>query len=190
MDQPSTSYAASRAWPMEPWSHKSLPDMKRYVQELVLQSSSRHRFPYNQIPAQFMFDRLNEAPKLGSRFEHYHRDVRDSLIAKATQWLQAQPGQAGATLYGDKLAEYYLEQLQQHFEPEKKANYRQSYARLAQNNVAPTAYLQEALTYKPYLGISDSEFATNWLVEGRRDGPVQVRLELAGRWDGGTAQHS
>ncbi|KXZ52671.1 hypothetical protein GPECTOR_9g717 [Gonium pectorale] len=122
---------------MEPWSHESLLDMKRYIQELVLQSSSRHRFPYDQIPA---------------RFEHYHRDVRDLLIAKATQWLQAQPGQAGSML-----AEYYLEQLQQHFEQEKKADYRQHYARLAQSNVAPTAYLQEALTYKPYLGISDSE---------------------------------
>ncbi|KXZ42380.1 hypothetical protein GPECTOR_154g71 [Gonium pectorale] len=80
--------------------------MKRYLEELVLQSSSRHRFLYDQIPARFMLDRLNEAPKLGSQFEHYHRNVCDSLIAKATQWLQAQPGQAEATLYGDQLAKY------------------------------------------------------------------------------------
>ncbi|KXZ42092.1 hypothetical protein GPECTOR_207g393 [Gonium pectorale] len=125
-----------------------------------------------------MLYRLDQAPKLGSRFEHYHRDVRDSLIAKASQWLQAKPGQATATLYGHHLAQYYLEQLQQHFEPEKKADFRQRYARLVQGNAAPTAYLQEALTYKPYLGISDFEFATNWV---RRLDPV-VNERVLSKW--------
>ncbi|KXZ45632.1 hypothetical protein GPECTOR_52g33 [Gonium pectorale] len=102
----------------------------------------------------------------------------DTLIAKATEWLRAQPGQAEATLYGRQLAEYYLAQLQQHFEPEKKPDYRQRYARLAQRNVAPKACLQEALTYKPYLGISDFEFATNWV---RRLDPA-VNERVLSKW--------
>ncbi|KXZ42386.1 hypothetical protein GPECTOR_153g59 [Gonium pectorale] len=130
-----------------------------------------------------MLDRLNEAPKLGSRFEHYHRDMRDSLIAKATQWLQAQPGQAEATLYGDQLAKYYMEQLQLHFEPEKKADYRQRYARLTQSNVAPTAYLQEAArvcfirnpelappNYKAPAGVLQAAFDNNLAAYHERQG--------------------
>ncbi|GLC71260.1 hypothetical protein PLESTF_001096000 [Pleodorina starrii] len=62
---------------------------------------------------------------------------------------------------------YYLEVLQQPFEPEKKADYRQCYARLVQSNVAPTA--------NPiYLGIRDFEFSTNWL--WRLDPAVNERV--------------
>ncbi|GLC39239.1 hypothetical protein PLESTM_000867300 [Pleodorina starrii] len=139
---------------------------------------SKQRCTFKEIDAEFMLYRLDQAPRLGSRYEHYHRDVRTTLIAKATEWLRSKPGRAGATLYGHHLAEYYRELLQLHFEPEKKADYRQRYARLVQGNVAPTAYLQEALTYKPYLGISDFEFSTNWV---RRLDPT-VNERVLSKW--------
>ncbi|GLC34187.1 hypothetical protein PLESTM_000167500 [Pleodorina starrii] len=139
---------------------------------------SKQRCTFKEIDAEFMLYRLDQAPRLGSRYEHYHRDVRTTLIAKATEWLRSKPGRAGATLYGHQLAEYYLELLQLHFEPEKKADYRQRYVRLVQGNVAPTAYLQEALTYKPYLGISDFEFSTNWV---RRLDPT-VNERVLSKW--------
>ncbi|GLC64178.1 hypothetical protein PLESTF_000133000 [Pleodorina starrii] len=180
MDEPSTSYSAlpTSSWPMEPWSHKSLPAMRRFIDSQIMLACSKQRCTFKEIDAEFMLYRLDQAPRLGSRYEHYHRDVRTTLIAKATEWLRSKPGRAGATLYGHQLAEYYLELLQLHFEPEKKADYRQRYVRLVQGNVAPTAYLQEALTYKPYLGISDFEFSTNWV---RRLDPT-VNERVLSKW--------
>lgn len=133
-----TPAMGSAYFPMEPWNFEQLPAAKRFYDQQLISASVQQRCPWNSIPAEFMLYRLDSAPKMGSRFEHYHKEVRGGLLQKATEWLRAQPGQASAELQGHKLLEYYFLQLQQHFEPEKKGEFRKRYAELRQNSACRT----------------------------------------------------
>ncbi|GIL47324.1 hypothetical protein Vafri_4172 [Volvox africanus] len=136
---------------MPTFSPKHFPAFKTVAIQAMQMMRLCFRFQEGKVPVEETIDLLSIFPEPNTTYDLWHQSIMKDLKKNAATWLREKTGIPSLELDGESLMTYYLEMLDEYFEPERRRMSLSEYARLKQGKLSPFLYYQKLQLMLPYI---------------------------------------